>query len=183
MNVIQKVYALMGWKLPKPSEQKLASIKIIGTAWEPVKDAEIAFKEANGARFALAKYKQIKQAFDDNDLGTVATLLNSVKDDDDSTGAALLRVTLPELREKKQRGPFYFINETRMRKRDADAKRWREIANSLGVDWASAPYPAAKAVAERISRDGEPSEKTIARAFGAKIISVHPQTRVSLSIP
>ena len=68
MNVIQKVYALMGWKLPKPSEQKLASIKIIGTAWEPVKDAEIAFKEANGARFALAKYKQIKQAFDDNDL-------------------------------------------------------------------------------------------------------------------
>jgi hypothetical protein len=171
VNVIQKVYALMGKKLPKKQGNVPASINLIGTVVKTVEDAETAFREATAARLALAMYKQIKQAFDDDDLGTVATLLNSVKDDDDSAGAALLRVTLLELREKNQRGGvggFHFINKARMRRRDAAAKSWRELANDLGVDWISAPYPAAEAVAEKISRNGIPSVKTIARAFGAK---------------
>jgi len=154
--------------VPDPSEFKIGGVRIIATVWKQVEDVETAFKEANAARLALAKYKQIKQAFDSDDLGVVAHLLDSVKDDDDSAGAALLRIALLELREKKQRGPFYAVNEEKVRKHSADVEKWRRIADDLGLDWQGSPYAAAKAVAEKVSKNGEPSEKTLARAFDAK---------------
>lgn len=168
MNIIRKVYGLMHRRLPKNQGKIPASIKLIGTVYKTVEDAETAFKEANAARLALAKYKQIKRAFDDDDLGTVATLLNSVRDDDDSAGAALLRAMFLELRENKQRGSFFNINKKRKDTSDAKAGKWRKIADDLGLDWASTPYAAAEVVKPKISQNGEPSVKTIARAFGAK---------------
>ena len=154
--------------VPKPSEQKPAGVRIIATAYKPVEDVETAFKEANAARLALAKYKQAKQAFDNDNLNDVVHLLNSVKDDDDSAGAALLKVVLLELQDKKQRGPFYATNEETARKHRANVEVWCRTADDLGLDWRGAPYKAAKAVAEKVSKNGEPSVKTIARAFGAK---------------
>jgi hypothetical protein len=127
-----------------PKQQVLSSIKVIRTVFKTVEDAETAFREATAARLALAKYKQIKQAFDDNDLGTVATLMNSVKDDDDSAGAALLRSVLLELRDKKQRGGLYSFNENKTDNRDANAEGSTDGLTTVSA-WQDAAEEAAAA--------------------------------------
>jgi hypothetical protein len=152
----------MGRRLPKPSEQKLTSIRIIGTAFEPVKDAEMAFKEANGARLALAKYKQIKHAFDDNDPSTVAMLLDSVKDDD-SAGAALLEIALHELRARKR---VASRNEVMALDVDAKEKEYCQIADRLHLKRRK-KYSMARAVQKELVKRGKEvvNIRTIVRAF------------------
>lgn len=161
-NIIQKIYRLMTGKR-LPAKQTVGSVRLVRTVSKSVEDAETAFREANAARLARAKYDQ---AIKSDDPGVVATLLRDVKDDG-SAGAALLMQVLQVRQMEKQQRLLLSQNETQKRERDTRAKEYCWVADSLQLR-NRRPYPVAREVRKKLKNDGQedlPSVKTIVRGL------------------
>jgi hypothetical protein len=160
-NVVQKVYTKMTGKRLKPGP--IGGVRIISTVFKPVENAETAFREANAARLARARYDQATRS---DDPVVVAAMLEGIVDDG-SAGAALLLLALHARQAQKRDERLRLEREARTGERDAKHSEYRKIADQLGLKHRGLRHEA-RAVHAELEKRGQkvlPSIKTLERAL------------------
>jgi uncharacterized protein YfeS len=121
--ITEKIVALMAGKRIKASEQIPSGVRIIPTIWKKVESPDTAFKEANAARLARAKYDQ---ALTSDDPAVVSAMLSDIEDDG-TAGASLLRNALVVLQDQRRTKSLLAVNKMKAHKRDSKAETYRKL--------------------------------------------------------
>lgn len=138
-----------------------ARARIVAVAYEEVRDADTAFREANAARLAKAIYDRV---LDSGDPGVVTTLLTQIKVDSDA-GALLVKLAWQAHQMKKQHAELDETNEAASRDRAAKDIKWCKIADELHMKRRGKYYMAERVRKELAKRGTKTSRNSVVRAF------------------
>jgi hypothetical protein len=158
----QKIIRKMTGKTIKPSEQKFGGIRLVTVSYEPVRDAEAAFREANAARLAKAIYDRVLDG--SSDPVVVTALLTQTKVDSDA-GALLVKLAWQAHQMKKQRAELNETNEEASRDRAAKDIECCKIADELNMKRRGKYYMAERVRRELAKRGTKTSRNSVVRAF------------------
>jgi hypothetical protein len=127
----KKIIQKMTGQTIKASKQKLGVIRLVSVSYEPVKDAETAFREANAARKAKAIYDRVVNS---GDVVEVTSLLtNPAFKVDSGAGALLVELAWQAARMKKQRVKVDEKNKEKSHDCSARDIQWCKTADGLHI--------------------------------------------------